>query len=69
MEDNANFYRDKTWELVMNEIQDVKKELHETNKKLDQLNDRMKYIFGFAAAIGLSANFIWQWILGKIQAR
>ena len=40
--------------------------INELTKKIDFINGRMKYIYGFVAGIGLVIPFLWEWIKVKI---
>ena len=54
------FYKKEYFEQLRLDMLEMKKDIKELNRK-------MTYIYGFAAAIGVVSSFIIQWIKSKIS--
>ena len=55
------FYKKEFFDQITRDMAELKAEMRELNRK-------MSYIYGFAAAIGVVSSFLIQWIRGKIQS-
>ena len=55
------FYKKEFFDQITRDMAELKAEMKELNRK-------MSYIYGFAAAIGVVSSFIFQWIRNKIQS-
>lgn len=64
----GEFYKDKAWELLMNEIGDIKKSQKEQAKDLSDIKSKVNYMYGFAAAIGGFSAIIIEWVRSKLNS-
>ena len=55
-----DFYRKEYFDQISRDIADLKADMK-------KLNQKMSYIFGFAAAIGVVSSFLIQWIKSKLS--
>lgn len=65
---NADFYRDKAWVLLMDEIKAIKEAQKEMAADIDAIKRKMAWVFGMAAGITFIFNVAWQWFTAKIQS-
>ena len=63
--ENGGFYRDKTWELLMEEIREIKSSQKAMAVDIAGIKSKLQWVFGLAAGVTLVVNVIWQWILAK----
>ena len=45
---------------------DSKEAYEKLSAQVEELRGQMRYVFGFAAAVGIGATFIWEWIKSKL---
>ena len=64
-EHTDNFYKDKAWELLQNDISDIKKIQQVQAADLQEIKARIGYVYGFAAAVGVFFSFIVEWVRTK----
>ncbi len=63
---NNGFYRDKTWELLMDEIGEIKASQKAMAVDIARIKSKLQWLFGLAAGVALAVNVVWQWILAKV---
>ena len=66
IEHTDNFYKDKAWELLQNDIREIKKTQEAQGADLQEIKARIGYVYGFAAAIGVFLSVIVEWIWPKL---
>ena len=64
------FYRGQVFGMIETRLDRIEKDSKEAHEKLSvqigELRGQMRYVFGFAAAVGMGATFIWDWIKSKL---
>ena len=72
------FYRGVVWGQLEQRLERMEKnaalahatlanKIDDLEGKIDTINGRMKYIYGFAAGIGFILSFLWDWIKIKLH--
>ena len=68
--DLDQFYRGQVFGMIETRLDRMEKDSKEAYEKLsaqvEELRGQMRYVFGFAAAVGMGAAFIWDWIKSKL---
>ena len=66
-----HFYRGHVFGMIETRLDRMEKDSKDAHtrleEKVDDLQGNMKYVFGFAAAIGFLSTFIWEWIKSKLH--
>ena len=65
--DTGSFYRDKTWELLMGEVRQIKEGQEEMAKDVANIKAKIAWMFGIVTGITFIVNIGWQWVLKQIQ--
>ena len=68
-EHTDTFYKDKAWELLQNDIRDIKNTQISQAADLVEIKSRLGYVYGFAAAIGVAASLIFQYVKNWITKK
>lgn len=63
---NNEFYRSKAWDLLLIEIREIKSAQTAQSKDIADIKSKVNYMYGFAAAIGISASLVVEWVRGKL---
>lgn len=67
-EDNGKFYRSKAWELLMQEISDLKTSQAAMGKDITDIKTKISWIIGIATGVTLVINVLWQYAKSKINS-
>jgi len=68
-EENTNFYRSKTWDLLMGEIQEIKRNQTSMASDITIIKNQRAYMMGIVMTISVLASSLYQWIIGNIRAK
>ena len=61
-----NFYKNKYFEELTTKIDSLTDKVMDLHTDLDGLRGKMKYIYGFAAGVGLFSSLVITWIRSKL---
>lgn len=56
-----NFYQNKYFDQLSDQITDLKSSMTAMEDKIDAIQTKVIYMYGFAAAIGLVFSFVIDW--------
>lgn len=63
----AEFYREQTWKLVLERLDEVQREQRAQRLLIEKINQKWAYVYGIAAAVSVIAGLAWQWIMAKMK--
>ncbi len=66
-ERNAEFYRDKTWQLVLERIDEIAREQRSQRQMIEEMNQKWRYVYGMAAGVTIVFSLVWQWVITKLR--
>ncbi len=55
---NVQFYREKTWDLLLERIQEVKENQEKMSEDIIMIRNKVNHIIGWAAGAGAVVSFI-----------
>ena len=65
MDKDENFYRSQFFEDLKNKLAAMEQKLEHMDTQLDSIENKIWYIYGFAAAVGIGFSMLWNWLLKK----
>ena len=66
--ENGQFYRDKFFDAMNERFDRVDVRLNDHSEKLNKIEGQMRYVYGWAAGIGLAASLAWEYVKEKLKA-
>lgn len=66
--ENGEFYRDKFFNAMNERFDRIDTRLDNHSEKLDKVVGQMRYVYGWAAGIGLAASLGWEYVKEKFKA-
>ena len=67
-QENGEFYRDKFFNAMNERFDRIDTRLNHQSEKLNKIEGQMRYVYGWAAGIGLAASLAWEYVKEKFKA-
>ena len=61
-----DFYQDKAWEMLMAEIGQLRTTQIQMQNDVQDIKEKMRWVFGLAAGVTLAVNIVWVFIKDRI---
>ena len=63
--DDEKFYRGEFFDQLKAQLTSMEDRMKHMDQQLDSIENKIWYIYGFAAAIGIAGSWLWNWLLKK----
>lgn len=63
--DEKDFFKGKYFDLLMENLDDIKKIQKEQGDTIDEINAKMRWVWGFAAGVAFCSSFLISWLKSK----